>query len=54
MKKGRILTLPIKIINRLPIDPDTERMPLERRESHKLHVQNLEKKEKINPHQFPS
>jgi hypothetical protein len=50
VKKGHIFTLPITIINRPPFDPTTGRRPLEIREPHNLHVQNLKKKMKINPH----
>ena len=50
VKKGHIFTLPITLVNRPPIDPATGRRPLEIREPHNMHVQNLKKKMKINPH----
>ena len=50
VKKGHIFTLPIILVNRPPMDPETSRHPLEIREPHNLHVQNLKKKMKINPH----
>ncbi|KAH6555676.1 hypothetical protein KP509_1Z236600 [Ceratopteris richardii] len=50
VKKGQLFHLPIIIIHRPPIDPVTGRRPLEIREPHNLHVQNLKKKMKINPH----
>ena len=50
VKKGHIFTLPITLVNRPPIDPISGRRPLEIREPHNLHVQNLKKKMKINPH----
>ena len=50
VKKGHIFTLPITLVNRPPVDPETGRRPLEIREPHNLHVQNLKKKMKINPH----
>ena len=50
LRRGHIFTLPITLINRPPIDPETGRRPLEIREPHNLHVQNLKKKMKINPH----
>ena len=50
VKKGHIFTLPITLVNRPPVDPVSGRRPLEIREPHNLHVQNLKKKMKINPH----
>ena len=50
VKKGHIFTLPITLVHRPPIDPATGRRPLEIREPHNMHVQNLKKKMKINPH----
>ena len=50
VKKGHIYTLLITLVNRPPIDPISGRRPLEIREPHNLHVQNLKKKMKINPH----
>ena len=50
VKKGQIFTLPIALVNRPPVDPSTGRSPLEIREPHNMHVQNLKKKMKINPH----
>ena len=49
MQKKLVRNLPIINIHRPPIDAKTGRT-LEIRESHKLHVQNLRKKMKINPH----
>ena len=50
VKRGHIFTLPITLVNRPPLDPVSGRRPLEIREPHNLHVQNLKKKMKINPH----
>ena len=50
VKRGHIFTLPITLVNRPPVCPATGRRPLEIREPHNLHVQNLKKKMKINPH----
>ena len=47
--KGHIFTLPITLVNRPPLDPDTGRRPLEIHEPRNPHVQNLKKKKKINP-----
>ena len=48
--KGQVFNLPITHIHRPPIDEKSRCRPLEIREPHKLHVQNLKKKMKINPH----
>ena len=48
--KGQLFHLPITSIQRPPIDPLTGRRPLEIREPHVVHVQNLKSKMKINPH----
>ena len=50
VRKGQVFNLPIISIHRLPMDAKTGRTKLEIREPHKLHVQNLKKKMKINPH----
>ena len=51
VRKGQVFNLPFTHIHRPPIDDKTRRRPLEIRESwQKLHVQNLKKKMKINPH----
>ena len=50
VRKGQVFNLPITHIHRPPLDENTGRRPLEIREPHKLHVQNLKKKMKINPH----
>ena len=50
VRKGQVFNLPITHIHRPPVDEKTGRRPLEIREPHKLHVQNLKKKMKINPH----
>ena len=50
VRKGQVFNLPITHIHRPPVDDKTGRRPLEIREPHKLHVQNLKKKMKINPH----
>ena len=50
MRKGQVFNLPITHIHRPPLNEKTGRRPLEIREPHKLHVQNLKKKMKINPH----
>ena len=47
---GQVFNLPITHIHRPPVNDKTGRQPLEIREPHKLHVQNLKKKMKINPH----
>ena len=48
--KGQFFNLPITHIHRPPVDENIGCRPLEIREPHKLHVQNLKKKMKINPH----
>ena len=48
---GQVFNLPITHIHRPPVNDKTGRQPLEIREPHKLHVQNLKKKMKINPHE---
>ena len=50
VRKGKVFNLPITHIHRPPMDAKTGRRTLEIREPHKLHVQNLKKKMKINPH----
>ena len=50
VRKRQVFNLPITHIHRPPVDENTGRRPLEIREPHKLHVQNLKKKMKINPH----
>ena len=50
MRKVSVFNVPITNIHRPPIDAKTRRRILEIREPHKLHVQNLKKKRKINPH----
>ena len=50
VKKGQNFTFPMTLVNRPPIDPSTRRRSLEIREPHNMHVQNLKKKMKINPH----
>ena len=50
VRKGQVFNLPITHIHRPPIDEKTGRRPLEIREPHRMHVQNLKKKMKINPH----
>ena len=50
VRKGQVFNLPITNIHRPPMDAKTGRRTLEIREPHKLHVQNLKKKMKINPH----
>ena len=50
MRKGQLFHLPITSIQRPPIDTLTRRRPLEIREPHVVHVQNLKSKMKINPH----
>ena len=46
--KGQVFNLPITHIHCPPVDDKTGRRPLAIRESHKLHVQNLKTKMKIN------
>ena len=48
--KGQLFHLPIFSIHRPPIDPAIGRHPLEIREPHAMHVQNLKSKMNINPH----
>ena len=48
--KGQVFNLPITRIHHPPINAKSGRQPLEIREPHKLCVQNLKKKMKINPH----
>ena len=50
MRKGDVFNLPITHIHRPPVDVKIGRTPLEIREPHCVHVQNLKKKMKINPH----
>jgi hypothetical protein len=50
VKNGHIFTLPITIIKWPLVDPSIGRRTLEISEHHNLHVQNLKKKMKINPH----
>ena len=50
VRKGQLFHLPICSIQRPPLDPVTGRRPLEIREPHAVHVQNLKSKMKINPH----
>ena len=50
VRKGHVFNLPITHIHRPPVDEKTGRRPLEIREPHRMHVQNLKKKMKINPH----
>ena len=50
VRKGQVFNLPITHIHRPPVDAATGRRPLEIREPHRMHVQNLKKKMKINPH----
>ena len=50
VRRGQLFHLPITSIQRPPIDPVTGRRPLEIREPHSVHVQNLKSKMKINPH----
>ena len=50
MRKGQLFHLPITHIHRPPIDENIGRRPLEIREPHKLHIQDLKRKININPH----
>ena len=50
VRKGQLFHLPICSIHRPPVDPESGRRPLEIREPHAVHVQNLKSKMKINPH----
>ena len=50
MRKGQLFNLPITSIKRPPVDPVTSRRPLGIREPHFVHIQNLKRKRKINPH----
>ena len=50
VRKGQIFNLPITHIHLPPIDEKRGRRQLEIREPHRMHVQNLKKKMKINPH----
>ena len=50
VRKGQLFHLPICSIHRPPVDPESGRRPLEIREPHAVHVQNLKRKMKINPH----
>ena len=49
VSKGHVFNLPITHIHHPPVEDKTGRRPLKIREPHKLHVQNLKKKMKINP-----
>ena len=50
VRKGQVFNLPITHIHRPPIDVNTRRRPLEIRGPHKVHVQNLKKKNKSTCH----
>ena len=50
MRKGQVFNLPITHIHRPHVDDKTRRRPLKIGEPHELHIQNLKKKMKINPH----
>ena len=50
VRKGQLFHLPICSIHRPPVDPESGRRPLEIREPHVVHVQNLKSKMKINLH----
>ena len=50
VRKGQVFNLPIIHIHHPHVNEKFGRRPLEIREPHKLHVQNLKKKMKINPH----
>ena len=50
VRKGWVFNFPITHIHRPPLDEKSGRQPLEIKEPHKPHVQNLKKKKKINPH----
>ena len=50
VRKGQLFHLPICSIHQPPVDPESGRRPLEIREPHAVHVQNLKSKVKINPH----
>ena len=50
VRKGQVFNLPITHIYWPPVDERTGRRPLEIGELHKLHIQNLKRKMKINPH----
>ena len=50
VRKGQVFSLSITHIHRPAIDEKTRLRPLEIREPHKLDIQNLKKKMKINPH----
>ena len=49
VRKGHVFNFPITHIHRPPVDVKTGRRQLEIREPHRMHVQNLKKKIKINP-----
>ena len=50
VRKGQVFNLRITHIRRPLVDVNTRRRPLEIREPHRMHVQNLKKKMKINSH----
>ena len=50
VRKGQLFHLPICLIHKPPVDLETGRRPLEIREPHVVHVQNLKTKMKINLH----
>ena len=41
VRKGQVFNLPITQIHHLPLDENTGRRPLEIKEPHKMHIQNL-------------
>ena len=50
MRKGQVFNLPLTHIHRPLVDVNAGRRQLEIREPHRMRVQNLKKKMKINPH----
>ena len=50
VRKGHTFNFPRTHIHRPPVDVKTRRRTLEIREPHRMHVQNLKKKMKINRH----
>ena len=50
VRKGRVFNLTLTHIHHPPVDDKTGHRPLKISQPHKLHIQNLKKKMKINPH----
>mgnify|MGYP006970532996 CR=1 FL=1 len=50
VRNSKVFNFPITHIHRPLVDVNTGQRPLEIREAHRMHVPNLKRKMKINPH----